>query len=58
MDLAKIGSVWSRTAQQPSEKAMAEINEYLSMGWVLISVKIVDAHCSVFILGKPREKPK
>ena len=51
MDLVKVGEVW----ESIDPKA---VNEQLKNGWVLLTVKVVDAKYTVYVLGKPREKPK
>lgn len=56
MDLAKVGEVWQTQVlwhEQPTE-----VNQRLSGGWVLVSVRIADEkRVNVYVLGKPREKP-
>jgi hypothetical protein len=59
VDLAKIGEVWEVTVGVDNLKSgICEINKRLSGGWVLISARGMDRNTSLYILGKPREKPK
>jgi hypothetical protein len=59
MDLAKIGEVWERkAAYADKDSALSDVNARLAEGWVIIFVKVVSDFITVYILGKPREKPK
>jgi len=51
MDLAKVGEVYECMG-------IAEANQKLREGWVLLTVKISDHRATTYVLGKPREKPK
>jgi hypothetical protein len=59
MDLAKVGEVWEQTVGVGNlTSGIIEVNKRLREGWVLISARGMDKNTSLYILGKPREKPK